>query len=336
MEYLFFDIECANCFDNIGKICEFGYVLVDKNFNIKEQENILVNPNSVFDRYVLDKMLAYKEYEYKCHPKYPEVYSKIKSLFNDNVMVFGHTVDADAKYINDENKRYNLPFFDFQFYDVMYIYKEFSGNEQKQGLSKIAKELNCTPPIHEHRALDDSITTMNVLKAIVDKTNLIPEELVDKYISSKGQVVKGKITTVAREQAKLLKIEKEKNSDKMTSDRFKTFLNLVDNCKPEGKIIKNCLTGKKVCITSNYQNTHYREMLNLVQLLKNCGATFVLKVTRCDVFVKKEVLNKDGLTKKCTRLESVYDQVKKGKDIKIITFEELLNILKIKEEELVK
>lgn len=29
MNYLFFDIECSNCFGGRGKICEFGYMLTN-------------------------------------------------------------------------------------------------------------------------------------------------------------------------------------------------------------------------------------------------------------------------------------------------------------------
>ena len=42
MKYLFFDIECANCFDGKGKICEFGYIQTDENF----EDNAIVNDNS--------------------------------------------------------------------------------------------------------------------------------------------------------------------------------------------------------------------------------------------------------------------------------------------------
>ena len=35
MKYLFFDIECAN---RLNKICEFGYVLTDENFNILKKD----------------------------------------------------------------------------------------------------------------------------------------------------------------------------------------------------------------------------------------------------------------------------------------------------------
>ena len=40
MKYLFFDIECANCYDGVGKICEFGYVLTDEYFTVLEEESL--------------------------------------------------------------------------------------------------------------------------------------------------------------------------------------------------------------------------------------------------------------------------------------------------------
>ncbi len=48
MNYLFFDIECSNCFGGHGKICSLGYVLADSRFNVLEQKDILVNPKSKF------------------------------------------------------------------------------------------------------------------------------------------------------------------------------------------------------------------------------------------------------------------------------------------------
>ena len=50
MKYLFFDIECANCFDGTGKICEFGYIQTDEKFNILEEDSIKINPCAPFDK----------------------------------------------------------------------------------------------------------------------------------------------------------------------------------------------------------------------------------------------------------------------------------------------
>ena len=33
-KYLFFDIECANCYNNCAKLFSLGYVVTDENFNI--------------------------------------------------------------------------------------------------------------------------------------------------------------------------------------------------------------------------------------------------------------------------------------------------------------
>ena len=44
MKYLFFDIECSNCFGGKNKICEIGYVLTDENFNLILKEDIPISP----------------------------------------------------------------------------------------------------------------------------------------------------------------------------------------------------------------------------------------------------------------------------------------------------
>lgn len=45
MKYLFFDIECSNCFGGKNKICEIGYVLTDENFNILLTNDIPMSLN---------------------------------------------------------------------------------------------------------------------------------------------------------------------------------------------------------------------------------------------------------------------------------------------------
>ena len=59
MKYLFFDIEGA-C-PKLSTIATFGYVLADENFSILAKEDILVNPNSKYDWYVLKNLLSYKK-----------------------------------------------------------------------------------------------------------------------------------------------------------------------------------------------------------------------------------------------------------------------------------
>lgn len=48
MDYVFFDIECANCIEGQAKICSFGYVVTDEQFDVIEREDLIVNPKAPF------------------------------------------------------------------------------------------------------------------------------------------------------------------------------------------------------------------------------------------------------------------------------------------------
>ena len=51
--FVFFDCECANTFDGVGKICSLGYVICDDDLNIIESEDVVMNPECDFDWYLL-------------------------------------------------------------------------------------------------------------------------------------------------------------------------------------------------------------------------------------------------------------------------------------------
>ena len=82
MNYLFFDIERAD--GGKSTICSFGYVIADMDFNVLEQRDILVNPESEF---CFDSRgghaeirLAYPEEEFFRAPTFDKVYDEIKEL----------------------------------------------------------------------------------------------------------------------------------------------------------------------------------------------------------------------------------------------------------------
>lgn len=208
MNYLFFDIECANCFNNRGKICEFGYVLTDTNFNELERDNIIINPNAKFDSYVIKKMLTYTKQEYKNAKLFPSYYKQISNIISSDVMIFGHSIDSDARYLNDECKRYNLPFLKYKFYDVMHMYKGYSGEKDLLGLKKIAIELGSKQQENEHRAVDDALATMDILRTLCSKLNCDTSSLIDLYEDCKGETNRGKIKTVYLEKAKIRRQKK--------------------------------------------------------------------------------------------------------------------------------
>ena len=70
MKYLIFDIECCD-----GKhICEFGYVLIDEDFNVLERDCITINPEHKFKLAGREKesdiSLAFSEEVYYNSPKF--------------------------------------------------------------------------------------------------------------------------------------------------------------------------------------------------------------------------------------------------------------------------
>ena len=80
MKYLFFDIECANCFNGKGKICSFGYCVTDEDFNIIQSEDIVINPKDKFNLGTPQKeiiKLAYSKEEFFAAPDFSYFYKKV-------------------------------------------------------------------------------------------------------------------------------------------------------------------------------------------------------------------------------------------------------------------
>ena len=80
MKYLAFDIECCD-----GKhICEFGYVLIDEQFNVLERDCITIYPGYKFKLTGRGKesdiSLAFPEEVYYNSPKFDFYYDRIKAF----------------------------------------------------------------------------------------------------------------------------------------------------------------------------------------------------------------------------------------------------------------
>lgn len=166
MTYLFFDIECANSFGGIGKICSFGYVLVNQDFSIIETADILINPAAPFDWYLFKKgskcQLTHSRAEYQRQPKFPQFYSKINALLSaKDRLVFGFGCKSDVATITTECLRYNLPQIAFSCYDSHTILEKHY--DMQGGLSAFVEKLGIDTqgqPFHDSRA--DAYFTMKV------------------------------------------------------------------------------------------------------------------------------------------------------------------------------
>ena len=171
MNYLFFDIECANCYNGKGKIYSFGYLLTDQNFNIlTPPTDLLINPNCKFDFYVKKHILAYDVSFVKQNPDFKERYPLIKQLMCDeNTVCFGYGIQNDLGFLKHDCKRYDLPFIEAKVFDVQKLIT--------LALSRPARKLEveyCELVGEEegaHRSDIDAMRTMKIAKSIYQSTN---------------------------------------------------------------------------------------------------------------------------------------------------------------------
>lgn len=185
MTYLFFDIECSNCFNGIGKICSFGYVLCDEKFSIIESDDFLMNPDTVFDWYLFKKnskcRLSYSREDYMANPKFPSFYSKIKSLLEEsNRIVLGFGCQADVATIATECIRYDMELIDFNCQDIHSVLEKTFG--EKGGLGTIVEKLGIsTEGMEFHDSRSDAYFTMKVTEKLVNEQNKPLKEILAPF-----------------------------------------------------------------------------------------------------------------------------------------------------------
>ena len=349
MKYVFFDIECANCFHGNGKICSFGYVITDEKFKIIEKKDILINPHSKFHLFGNKNhpgiVLAYDEKTFNSSPDFIHFYKKIRSILTDKHSInFGFSVLSDAGYIKSECKRYAKEMFDYDFIDIQRIYTDYKELSNTPALIKCATEYGVTDSQEVHKSDDDSYFTMRVLKGLCEETGLSVTKLIEKYPHCQGRCRNGEIESeylkFKEEQKanKLSKMEKltgslrhnwvykvESNYEELTSYAKKVYVNR--------KSVSN-FSCKRVCISGLYEDYHFNEMMNIISLLAQNGAKYTKRAYACDVFVSYDLKDKNGKEYKCYRKEKAENAIKDGINIEIITFDELLSRLNTNEEEL--
>lgn len=196
MTYLFFDIECANSFGGIGKICSFGYVLCNEDFSVIESDDLLMNPDTVFDWYLFSKnakcRLAYSREEYNSKPKFSHYYSKIKSLLEGkDRRIFGFGCQNDVATIATECMRYENELIDFNCYDIMNPLEKFY--EMKGGLGSFVEKLEiATHGMEFHDSKADAIFTMKVAEKLVKDSGKPLTELNTPYTPFSSKLLRKK------------------------------------------------------------------------------------------------------------------------------------------------
>ncbi len=347
MNYLFFDCEFANCFDGKEKICEFGYVMVDETFKPLYKGNIIINPNiksNEWDWYALKKILTRKKDVYENKLFFPAYHKKIEALIKNADCILGHTIEADVHALNCELQRYNLPPLNFEFYDIKEMYKAYNASKKDVSVEQMLIELGITGDNNKHDAEADAYNTMLELKAILQKLEMGVQDLIELCPNAKDKtenfVMDSRVRAEQKKEERLARIVSGDYSDG-TNDMLhitrkgnrKMFLRFLDNVQPT-KEGSGLLKDKKITISLNYEGHHFKEMMNLVQIICNEGGTYILKGSESDIYVKYDTFREDGSPYRCTRLEYALKANEEGANIEIISFDEFLNRLNITNEEL--
>lgn len=267
-KFLFFDIECSNCFGNKGKICEFSYVITNRNFEIIEKKEITINPGpkgSGFDFHLVDKKtnegihLLYEQDDYKVYresPSFDFYMDEIKRLMTSKDYIkFGYAVSNDIRFLKYSFARYKLPIEEFCCYDVYSLLKkivpfEVRGLEKTSQILVENKELSNLPM---HSSLADSIRTMVCLKNALKDIEIINllKKNIDCICTSSFRNMNEQAFN-SSDFIDQLKIYKETMRKRKEYIKFRNLY--LENKNIENQINKTCYKNKKFILSSKLKN----------------------------------------------------------------------------------
>lgn len=194
--YLFFDIECANCFGGVGKMCSFGYVLINEDWEILDEDDVVMNPEAEFDWYLFDSKhgckLAYSKDYFRSKHNFESYYSPIKKLIEaSGRKVFGFSIKNDMGFLQSACERYNLPSINYAAYDVATIIDNANKVKNGKGLEEWCKIYNVSlEGLQAHKSVDDAKMTMLLLKAFCKKNGETLDSIIEKNKGTKLSVEK--------------------------------------------------------------------------------------------------------------------------------------------------
>ena len=255
--FVFFDCECANTFDGVGKICSIGYVICDDELNVLESEDVVINPECEFDWYLFSGKggckLAYSKDYFRVKPNYESYYKDIKKLFTTgNRYIAGFAVGNDISFVNSASERYNLDYISLRAFDVeKFLEKKYS---EKHKLVDWAQKLGVNvAKFQSHKSVDDAMMTMLCLKAYCLKNQATVEQVLtenkDLFISGEQMLIQAEERAYKKEI--MDKIRRLYNK-KCPKPAFKTVLD--EYFELDGRILKNDIDEAFELVKQIYNN----------------------------------------------------------------------------------
>ena len=292
MKYLFFDIECSNCFGGIGKMCEFGYVLTDEEFNVIMFDDIPMCPGKgrendfhlIGRKHERDLELAYSYDHYREQPEFPFFYESIRRLMEDgDTICFAYSMDNDIPHLYNACKRYKLKPIEYTCYDVQKLVAAYLEEKGQMSLHNACKRIAgpaCMVRLQEHLSRDDAMMEKLIFEAICLLTKKKPVELLEesKYASTDSSAFMKRI-----DQRKLAK----KKHDEYVAQYKALVAPIEDWDKPENK-------GKRFNV-SDAVKCDPKLMKAVIELVTSKGGIFVNSISSSDYFIAHDEDNREAI-----------------------------------------
>ncbi len=186
MKLLFFDMEFADG-KVPGSIYSFGYLMTDENFEIlTPPTDLLIDPESTWNEYVEQNILAYPKEEVEAAPSFLQRYESIKALFAEADLAVGFALNNDVRALRKDCERYGLPMFPFASFDTERLCRLMKEHKDAHGLAGYVRAWCREEPDHRHRSDGDAYATMLLFRAICQAKHVTPEMMVLAYPECSG------------------------------------------------------------------------------------------------------------------------------------------------------
>jgi len=340
MNVIFFDIECACSVEKRGRIYSLGYAICDEHFQLLAHDDLLINPDSPWNEYVLKKILSYPRKIFDSKPLYREVYPQIRELFARCDYAVGFSIENDLSFLLDECDRYGLEPMNFAYADAQRMVRNALNADNYIGLEKAMEVLELPNDLHMHRSEDDALCTMRIAQALAQRMDTDLAGLIESQKAADlpcpalgrsegyyfGWLGSENKDYHARKEAREEYIpitEENKNMILPHSRNLAEFRDFSRHAKPT-RHLSHRLRHQKVMADSTYERCHFAECMMLVQNIVNEGGRYARTAREATIFLDYPSHNPDGSLFVSKRQLAVQEAIAQGARIRRLPLADFL------------
>lgn len=181
MRLLFFDMEFAD--GRVpGSIYSIGYTVTDESFEtLVPPTDILINPESTWNEYVEENILAYPREVIDASPNFKRLYGELSELFTSADLAVGFATANDLRALNKDCARYGLSPIVFSCFDTERLCRMTEEHSEVRGLGNCVVAWCGAEPENRHRSDGDALATKQLFEAICRAKHATPEMMATAY-----------------------------------------------------------------------------------------------------------------------------------------------------------